>query len=350
MQMIKRLLAGCAVACTAVAISGAGHANEVVIATWGGTWGKAIQEKAVEPFEKETGIKVKLISGVSLANMQMIAAQRNNPQVDIIMMTAQDAVGAYNDGLLAPIDQDAVPSTKDLPDFGIRKAPEGGIMFAGMWMYTYGIAYRADKVDFPVACWKDLWDPRLKNKVAVSSPKYMNAYFMLMANKIADGTEENIAPGLERIKKMGQNLVAVADDSATQQRLLAQGEAWAIPMLSSAAHTVIDKGVPARFVNPCEGAPAGVDVMALVKNGPNKASAEKFINYYISPKTIAAVTEQLKITPVNPKAEIGPEHAKYTISKEDLGKLVSFSDEAIIGSRAKWQDQWEREISPMTRR
>ena len=58
-----------------------------------------------------------------------------------------------------------------------------------MWMYPYGIAYRTDKVKPEIKCWNDLWDPRLKNKVGVSSPKYMSGYFLLMTNKMAGGTE-----------------------------------------------------------------------------------------------------------------------------------------------------------------
>jgi len=103
-------------------------------------------------------------------------------------------------------------------------------------------------------------------------------------------------------------------------------------------------------VIPCEGAPAGLDVISLVKNGPNPVDAKKFIDFYISAGTIANVTEQLKITPVNSQAKLTPEHAKYTVAKTDLDKLVSFSEQAIIKERPAWQDAWDREIAPMTKR
>jgi spermidine/putrescine-binding protein len=184
----------------------------------------------------------------------------------------------------------------------------------------------------------------------VSSPKYMNGYFLLMTNKMAGGTEADVAPGLAMVKTLGQNLVAVADDSATQQRLLAEGEVWAVPMISTPAFKLVDDGVPAKFVVPCEGAPAGLDVLSLVKNGPNPADAKKFIDFYISPTTIGALAAELKITPVNRNAKLTPEQAKYTISESDFGKLTTFSDKAIADNRAKWQDSWDREIAPMTKR
>lgn len=328
----------------------AASAREIVLATWGGTWGKAIAEQAIAPFEKATGITVKVISGVSLANIQMVAAQRAAPRIDLVMATSQDAVNAYDDGLFAPLDPKDIPALASLPESGLRKDRSGAVMFAGMWVYPYGIVYRTDKVKNEIKCWKDLWRPDLKNKVGVSSPKYMNGFFLLMANKLAGGNEANVTPGLNLVKTMGANLVAVVDDSAGQQRLLAQEEVWAVPMVSSPAYKMIDEGVPAKFVVPCEGAPAGMDVVALVKNAPNAADAKKFIDFYLKPDTIANVTRELKITPVSRGAKLTPEHAKYTVSDADFAKLVTFSEQATSKGRPAWQDAWDREIAPMTRR
>jgi putative spermidine/putrescine transport system substrate-binding protein len=324
--------------------------REIVLATWGGSWGKAIAEQAIAPFEKASGVKVRVISGISSANLQMVAAQRANPRIDLIMSIAQDAVVASADGLTMPLDPGEIPNLANLAAAGMRRNAAGQPMFAGMWIYPYGIAYRTDKVPAGIKCWKDLWQPSLKNKVAVSSPKYMNGYFLLMANRIAGGKETDVAPGLEQVRKMGANLVAVADDSASQQRLLAEGEAWAAPMLSSTAYKLADDGLPVAFVLPCEGAPAGLDVLSLVKNGPNPADAKKFIDFYESAQITAALTRELKVTPLNRLATVTPEHAKYTVSEQDLARLVSFDEATTIKDKAGWQDAWDREISPMTRR
>lgn len=330
----------------AVGAASSVNAQEVTIATWGGSYGKAIQEAVATPFEKATGVKVKMIAGVSLSNMQMIAAQKANPQVDIITLTTQDATRAYADGLLAPLEATEIPNVKDINDVGIRRDANGKTMFAGIWMYPFGIAYRTDKITWDLKSWNDLWDPRLKDKVAVSSPKYMSAYFMLMVNKLAGGTEQNIDPGIARIKGMGKNLLAVVDDSAGQQRVLMQGEVWAVPMLASSATQMVTQGAPVKFIIPSDGAPVGVDVVALVKGGPRQAEAKKFINFFLSPEGDGKVAEILQITPMNTKVALGP----HAIRKEDMGKLVTFSEKAINEQRAAWLERWERDISPMTTR
>lgn len=324
--------------------------REIVLATWGGSWGKAIAEHAIAPFEKATGVKVKVIAGISSANMQIVAAQRANPRIDLIMSVAQDAVVASADGLTVPLDPREIPNMTQIVDAGIRRNAAGQPLFAGMWVYPYGIAYRSDKIPAGLKCWKDLWQASLKNKVAISSPKYMNGYFLLMINRIAGGKEADVTPGLAQIRKLGANLVAVADESAGQQRLLAEGEVWAAPMLSSPAYKLADDGLPVAFVLPCEGAPAGLDVLSLVKNSPNPVDAKKFIDFYTSPETAAALARELKVTPVNRLAKVTPEHAKYTVSERDFAKLVSFEEAATVKGRAAWQDAWDREISPMTRR
>ncbi|ARP83493.1 hypothetical protein CAL12_23500 [Bordetella genomosp. 8] len=346
-----RLMAAAALAiATAMTGVGTARAEEVVLATWGGTWGKAIAEQAIAPFEKATGIKVRVVSGVSLVNIQMIAAQRASPKIDLVMATSQDAITAYDDGLLAPVDPAGVSALASLPAFGAPRDAQGKVMFAGIWVYPYGIVYRTDKVQQPITCWKDLWRPDLANKVAVSSPRYMNGLFLLMSNRMAGGNEQDVTPGLNLIKQMGRNLLAVSDDSASQQRLLAQGEVWAVPMVSSAAYKLIDEGVTAKFVIPCEGAPAGMDVIALVKNAPHPRAATQFMDFFLRADVIANVTRELKITPVNRDAKLTPEHARYTVSDEAFSKLLRFDERAVIANRAAWQDLWDRQIAPMTLR
>jgi ABC-type thiamine transport system substrate-binding protein len=121
-------------------------------------------------------------------------------------------------------------------------------------------------------------------------------------------------------------------------------------MLSSAALRMIDQGVEAKFVVPCEGAPVGLDVVALVKNAPHRESAKKFIDFYISSQIAQKVTEALKITPVNAQVKLSAEHERYTVTEADFGRLLQFSDKAINENRPAWQEMWDREISPMTRR
>jgi putative spermidine/putrescine transport system substrate-binding protein len=332
-----------------VAPATSASAQEIVMATWGGAWGKAFQESMIEPFEKATGVKVRVISGVSSTNLAAVIAQKDRPQVDVITMVQGDALAAWQRGVTEALEVKDIPALNDLTEVAVRR-DKGQVIFAGMWTYPMGIIYRTDKITWPLKSWADLWDPRLKNKVAVTSPKYSNSYFLAMINRLAGGTENNADPGFAKIKTLGANLLADVADDVTPGRLLASGEIWAVPMLSGTAYKVIEQGVPAKFVIPEEGAPAGVDVIALVKGAPHAADAKKFINYVIGQESLTKTCEILKLTPLNRKVTLSPETAKRVIAAEEMKRLVVMDDEAINRNKAAWLERWSKEISPMTSR
>ena len=340
---------GLLVAAVVTATASAASAQEIVMATWGGAWGKAFQESMIEPFEKATGIKVKVISGVSSTNLATVIAQKDKPQIDVITMVSGDGLAAWQRGVTERLDAASIPALNDLSDIALRKDKDA-VIFAGMWTYPMGILYRTDKVGFKITKWADLWDPRLKNKVAVTSPKYANSHFLAMINRLAGGNENNVDPGFARIKALGPNLLADVADDVTPGRLIAQGEVWAVPMLSAGAYKVIEQGVPAEFVIPEDGAPAGMDVIALVKNAPHAADARKFINYVIGAESLTKTCEILKLTPLNRKVKLSPDVAKRVVTAEQMGRLVVFDEEAINRNKAAWLERWSKEISPLTSR
>jgi putative spermidine/putrescine transport system substrate-binding protein len=120
--------------------------------------------------------------------------------------------------------------------------------------------------------------------------------------------------------------------------------------ISATAYKVIEQGVPAKFVIPEEGAPAGVDVIALVKGAPHAADAKKFINYVIGQESLTKTCEILKLTPLNRKVTLSAETAKRVVAAEEMKRLVVLDDEAINRNKAAWLERWSKEISPMTSR
>lgn len=339
-----------AVLCLVVILSigSLGMAQQITLATWGGAWGKAFQESMIEPFEKTTGIKVNVLHGVSSTNLARVAAQKDNPQVDVITMVSGDGIAAWKRGLTEALSPQEISALSDMVDVALRRA-NGSIIFAGMWTYPMGIVYRTDKVNWKITSWSDLWDPRLKNKVAVPSPKYANAHFLVMINKLAGGTESNVDPGFKKVKELGPNLLAEYADDVTAQRLLAQAEVWVVPVLSANAFKIIEQGVPAEFVVPKEGAPAGMDVIALVKGAPNAANAKKFINYVIGVESLSKTVEILKLTPLNRKIQLSPAVAKV-LTAEDMKRLIVFDEETIVQNKGAWLERWNKEISPLMAR
>jgi putative spermidine/putrescine transport system substrate-binding protein len=336
----------------AAGLLGAATASaEVTMATWGGAYGEAFKKHLAEPFEKETGIKVNLVYGNSLSNYQKLVAQKQKPQIDIVTLGSDVAVQGFQDGLFEAVDPKEFPQVNVAKDKGLRYA-DRKLMFLPFFMLSYGILYRTDLVPFEITSWNDLNDPRLRNKVGVSSPRHAGGAFLLMMNKLAGGSEGNVAPGLAKVKSLDKNLLLIADGDAQQIQLITQGEVWAQTVVSGAVAGPVEKGLKARYVVPKEGAVGILDVLGLVKNAPSSAEAKKFIQYVLTPERLKAISDELYVIPTNPDVPISPKVVQMIGggSSESLGRLVWFDEKAQILNRPKWIESWDREIIPMTKR
>ena len=338
-----RLIGTTLAVAAALGVSGAA-ADEITMATWGGAFGKAFQKHWTEPFEAATGTKVNLIFGGSLTNKQKVAAEKDDPKIDVLTMVTGDAIDAYRRDLTVALDPAGITNLSQLRDLAIKKGEDGGILGAGLWVTAFGVAYRTDKVDFELESWNDLADPRLRNKVGLPSPKYSNAHFVWWSNRLAGGQPEDISPGIDWIKGLGENVILEFDGSVQVLKQIAQGEIWAAPVLDVTASRI--KGVPYRFFVPAEGGSAGVDVIAQVRNGPNPEGAAKFINFIIDSGPAGAICGALKVKCLNRNAEA----AGSMVSDNDVDRLVAPPEAIINASKAAWLETWAKEVTPLSRR
>ncbi|MDE0651814.1 MAG: extracellular solute-binding protein, partial [Gammaproteobacteria bacterium] len=85
----------------------------ITVVSWGGSYGRAVEEATIVPFTEATGIPVNL--GAYNGGLAEIRAQVDigNVQWDVVSLEIADAVQACDEGLLEPIDIDALPPGYD---------------------------------------------------------------------------------------------------------------------------------------------------------------------------------------------------------------------------------------------
>jgi len=336
----------------AIVVAGAGGApnalaEEIVMATWGGTTGEIFQKNWVAPFEAATGIKVRMIYGSSASNKQQVAAQKDKPQIDLITMVSGDGLSAYQANLTEALDQKEITNLGSSADVAIRRAPDGKVYGASLYFTVLGVLYRTDKVTWPMESWADLWNPKLKDKVGVPNPKYANAHFLAMMNQIAGGQLTDISPGIAKTKTLAGNAIVEYDSVPPLLTKLMQGEIWAAPILDIAATRALAQAdFPARFYVPKEGAPSSVDVIALVKNAPNSAAAKKFINFVLSEKAAGAACNDLIVTCVNKAWEPDQKIKGRVLTPQQIQRLIAFDDNVVNRDKGKWLESWIRDVTP----
>jgi len=81
----------------------------VVLMTWGGSWLGHIKKNIIEPFQRETGIKVELrLQATSLEALPVFRAERYKLTIDVWTASPVTAIVAARENILAPIPKDAV--------------------------------------------------------------------------------------------------------------------------------------------------------------------------------------------------------------------------------------------------
>ncbi len=324
-------------------------ADEIVMATWGGKFGKLFQKTWVDPFEQATDHKVKLIFGGGFSNSAMVIAQKDNPQIDLLTATTGYGADLWGRGLLAPMEHSELSNLKQIHKLGVPKI-DGKIPYAGLWLYSYVILYRSDKVDWPVTSWADLWDKRLENKVALPSPKHANSHFLAWMNTLYGGNVENVSGGIDKLKTLGRNFVLQYDGSVQMMKPFAQGEMWAVPILSITANVIIGQGVPARYIIPKEGSIAEVDILMLVKNGPQPKAAREFANFILDAKNLGKTCAGLRMNCMNTQVKPDAELQKVLLTDAQIAQLNVMDDGIINKHKADWLEKWTREMAPLTKR
>lgn len=88
-----------------------------------------------------------------------------------------------------------------------------------------GIAYNPKKITTPPTSWEDLWRPEYKGRVGITGlGSSLGTAFMVEIAKLNGGSETNIEPGFEAMKKLLPNVGAIAASPGALAALFQQGE------------------------------------------------------------------------------------------------------------------------------
>ncbi len=319
------------------AYSGAlGSDKEIVVMTWGGNWGDSFKKAISEPFEKKFGIKVVLeLQTTVRAAIPKLQAQKENPQIDVwtASMGGVEAAGAL--GLLVPLTEELIPNMKEIYDHG--KGPYS----VGWYTTPRGILYRSDLVNFEIREWKDLWDARLKNKMACPDISFAGGQFLLICALVGGGNERNIEPGFEMAKKLKPNMAMFFSSDSEAIKLLQAGEAGVTAMsLLPNVYPLLGKDARYKFPVPTTPLLGSTDQITII-NPKKKELAAKLVNYMLSVEAQEALCFELGAAPIHKKGK-APKEVAYIIPS--LQKMYKTDYDTINKNLAAWTDRWNREI------
>jgi putative spermidine/putrescine transport system substrate-binding protein len=228
----------------------------VYLLTWGGTIQAMLERDGwSKKFTDATGYEVVLVpkaTGVEI--MATAVAQKSKPQVDVVQSDLLPWLGGIEQGLYAPIDKDAAPNVAKLYDAGVIKDPESGQVigvepYGDIFALIYNKDVFARRNWAPPTQWTDLERPELQGQLLIPPATSVYAlYTLIILARAHGGSEKNIEPGFEVMKRIGPGVVDWSDTFAKMSQFLADETASLAIHGIAGALDMVSRKLPVAYV------------------------------------------------------------------------------------------------------
>jgi putative spermidine/putrescine transport system substrate-binding protein len=330
----------------------AADSKTVYFLSWGGTIQTMLEKEGwAQQFNKDTGLTLVLVPKATSSEIIATAiAQKDRPQVDVVMCDQAAWVDGLKQGIFAALEPGKVPNLARMYDIARvkdRGADKGVFTYADIVALLYQPEIFKKNKWAPPTGWKDLLRPELKGKIII--PPVSNTYGLYALIELArmnGGGERNIEPGFAALKRLAP---AVVDWTTTFAQIggLMQSETAALAVFGNASGWEIrQRGVPAEVVIP-RPAYMSPTVAGVMQNAPNPEGARVLLNWLVSEKVLRYRAERFGQTPMNREVKVTGDAAQRVVSGADVDKLAVVDFDHVGAQRAAWNSRFEREIAPI---
>lgn len=271
-------------------------------------WYEYVPPTVIADFERETGIKV-IYDTFESTEMLTTKVMSGKTGYDVVMPTASATGRLITAGALRKFDPAKVPNTKDLnPDIlHFVATQDPGNAYAVPYVYgTTGIMYNPERIaarmpDAPTDSLDMIFKPEIASRfkdcgIAIAdSPEGIMSIalrylgfdpFTTDAREIKQAEALLLAarPNIRHFKTG-----AIINEMAAGDLCLALG--WSGDAFIAAARAEeANAGVQVRYAIPREGTEIFFDVMTIPADAPHPEAAHAFVNFLLTPRVMAEVT------------------------------------------------------------
>ena len=291
-----------------------------------------------------SGCEIVVETGNNADRIAKLDARRNNPVVDLVLLSDFGMLEAARKGLVQPLDYARLKNYSQIYPFA--RNPIGGNYAVGYTIYSVGLVYRSDKTRAPQS-WKDLWSPELKGRLALPDVSTTQGPLALqMADLAWGGKGGDYAAGMQKILSIKNNVVTFTKNSAQLSSLFAQDEIWVAPVARFTWSQLMKTGMPLKWAIPAEGQAAGMNVMGIVAKSKNVDLAYQLMDFWLSKEVQTALAMELVDSPVNTQVVLPKDKAEFnTYGGEHIASLKFVKPEDLLKYRSGWLEQWNKGIS-----
>ncbi|WP_042203796.1 extracellular solute-binding protein [Paenibacillus camerounensis] len=235
-----------------------------------------------EMFEKETGIKLNIVSGNGAEIMSRIEAEQGNPQWDVVWIDAMPSINGLDakGQLLTGWTPDNVAGLKDNYESLI---PEDGSYYPTGAHAAGIIVYNKNNItgaDIP-ASWEDLSRAAYKGRLGMADPAIAAPAYPFVSSFFED---KGMDGGKAYFNTLMEQGLRVYPKNPQVVQALTAGEIDIAALQESNAYSMVAGGEPVELVWPEEGAPASVRVAAIQKDTAKADAAKQFVSFLLEPE------------------------------------------------------------------
>jgi len=295
-----------------------------------------------DPFEKMCGCKLVVETGNSGERIAKMEANKENPVVDMAVVSMADALDATRKGLLDKVDTSKLTNYDKLYD--IAKDPNGDGMSVGYTFYATSIVYRSDKME--INSWGDLLKDDVASHLAfpnVTTNQGPPALYML-GLALGKDTPDLKAP-IDAVGEKKDEIVTFYVRSSQLVQLMQQEEIWAAPIGRFAWAGFAKMDLPIKWATPKEGQTGGMNVMVLTKGGKNQDLALQFMDFWLSTDIQTKLAEKLIDSPANKEVTVSDEVANNITYGQETAKSLKLIPSAVaLDNREAWLKEWNEKV------
>jgi putative spermidine/putrescine transport system substrate-binding protein len=286
--------------------------DEIVFASNGGAYQRAIETEIFPEFSRRTGIKkLTYVAGQGPENLARMRVQKAKPSIDVVWLAGSMGYIAEQEGLLQPIDMNALPNLRHVPASLLGE--KTSVPLAATFMSVlYNREIFRERNFAPPTSWWDMWDPKFKGHVGAFSSNSTGQVAMLtLIAKLTSGDYKNMDAAFLKMKELKPQVVDFFTSPGALDKAIQQKEVWISLHALQGAVQHARAGMPVEFITPKEGVVGYTVGAGVVANAPHPKAAHAWIDYMLAPETQTALASVLGYMPVNEQAKMPADFSRF---------------------------------------
>ena len=319
-----------------------GQSRSIAASTFPGAWEEAHRSILVPAFRRATNANVNLVASIPVDTLSKLVAAKGTAPFDVVILDEGPSLTVPQHEVFEKMPVEKMPNVKDLPSKFID--PRG---LSAFWSaQIIGIAYNTEKVKTPPRSWNDLLKPEYKGRVglAAMAGTLTQAWMAEMA-KLNGGSEENMEPAFQFVKKMLPNVGALTPSPGALATLFQQGQVDISVHYSNNVGDLRSKGVPIALARPDTGFVIIRSTMHVVKGTKQLDLAAAYINAAISPEVQSKMGDApYFLVPTNSKVPFSAGLQQYAKNMQELETFRTVDWAKLNPRRLEYIDRFNREV------